>query len=448
MMAALSFSWCHPCGAFTPSTKNLNCHISRSQEQQRLHVIRNVLEDSSHLKTTKAKATTTNDSLFSEEETIITSWEATNDVASVSTSCSLDSVDGRRTNENDKKNNNKYTLFANLPVEADQELTIDQRIIGAILKEPMIEVVDTLMVLLSSFLVAVSTLNSIDLTTLAQIIRTENFIGCIFAVEFFVRWYSSFRWKGVLQYLTQPLVLVDLLVVILPLVPLMIPNTADGVYSILPSWLVSSAGLINLRLLRVLRLQRVLTDIDTFSDFQLALGIPQSELKPYKLQLARVLLSAFTLLSISSGLIYSTEHSVNPDIPDYFTAMYFGLTTITTVGFGDITPVTWEGKLVVSASILAGVAIIPTQAAALVEAFLERDQMKLQTENESSSSSSFIPPSLLPSDENEIQGSSRMIKTKCTNCGASYHWEEAQFCYSCGNEFSEKKLKDVDIYNM
>jgi len=103
----------------------------------------------------------------------------------------------------------------------------------------------------------------------------------------------------------------------------------------------------------------------------MALGLPPESVRPFQLQLARVLLSLFTLLSVSSGLIYTTEHGVNPDIPDYFSALYFGLTTLTTVGFGDIAPVTPQGRLVVCASILAGVAVIPAQAASLLDAILE-----------------------------------------------------------------------------
>ena len=133
----------------------------------------------------------------------------------------------------------------------------------------------------------------------------------------------------------------------------------------------NSPGLQNLLLLRILRLQRVLSDIDTFSRFEMALGLPPESVRPFQLQLARILLSLFTLLSVSSGLIYTTEHGVNPEIPDYFSALYFGLTTLTTVGFGDITPVTPQGRLVVCASILAGVAVIPAQAASLLDAILE-----------------------------------------------------------------------------
>ena len=45
--------------------------------------------------------------------------------------------------------------------------------------------------------------------SLTEIIKAENLIAMVFAVEFFVRWYSSFRWKGIIQYLTKPLVIID-----------------------------------------------------------------------------------------------------------------------------------------------------------------------------------------------------------------------------------------------
>ncbi|CAE7407832.1 mvp [Symbiodinium necroappetens] len=89
-----------------------------------------------------------------------------------------------------------------------------------------------------------------------------------------------------------------------------------------------------------------------------------------KTKVTRVLLSIFTLLYTATGAIYAAEHDVNPQFPDFFTALYFGLTTLTTVGFGDITPITAQGRLVVAASILAGVGIIPYQLSKLAEVFM------------------------------------------------------------------------------
>ena len=324
--------------------------------------------------------------------------------------------------------------FLGFPIEKDAELGTDQRILGEVLKEPMFEVTSVFLVLFSSLLVAVSTVNSVDLQTLATIIRMENIIACVFALEFFARWFSRFTWKGIVEYLLQPMVLIDLVVVILPLIPLLVPIASSNAYEFLPSWLFSSTGLVNLRLLRVLRLQRVLTDRETFADFQIALGIPRTEVKPYKLELARVVISIFTLLSISTGLIYSTEHSVNSAMPTYFDALYFSLTTLTSVGFGDITPVTAEGKLVVSGSILVGVAVIPVQAAALVEALLAREQEKSGESSRPRSAAVRSPASSRKNEDRSKTSSSMTMETNtCPNCEAGFHWAHADFCWSCGS---------------
>jgi len=335
----------------------------------------------------------------------------------------------KRTEEQPESDNGYTTdndkFFLALPIEPNQEKTNPQMFIGLLLKEPFVEISEASAVLLSSLLAALSTLDSINFEFLLYIIRVEYAIAYIFAIDFFVRWYSQFSWKGIVQYLTQPLVVVDLFVVILPLIPLLVPNATQLYNSILPTWLFSSSGgLINLRLLRILRLQRVLTDIDTFADFQRGLGIlpssakdeeQSSSVQPYKLQLARVILSIFTLLSVSSGLIYSTEHTVNPDIPDYFTALYFGLTTLTTVGFGDITPVTWEGKLVVCCSILAGVAILPAQTAGLVDALLERQNSKQTEVNNGGDSSSTKEGDTINKSSSEVAASMISMKNTITS---------------------------------
>jgi len=199
------------------------------------------------------------------------------------------------------------------------------------LAEPIAEVTICASVLVSSALVAVSTLES--MTPYMSTIRvTENFIGIIFAAEFFGRWFSSSKETG--RHILNPQFALDVVVVILPLLFGLTPATfwAD---TWVPDWLTSPSTLINLELLRVLRLRRVLQDLDTFTKFERALGIPSnSVVQEWQLQLARVLLSLFTLLSVASGMIYTAEHDANPAMTDYFTALYFGLTTLTTVGFG------------------------------------------------------------------------------------------------------------------
>lgn len=115
----------------------------------------------------------------------------------------------------------------------------------------------------------------------------------------------------------------------------------------------------------------------------------------------------------------------------YFPLILVGLTTLTTVGFGDIVPMTWQGKLVVSASILAGVAIIPAQAGALVEALLARNSEPSFPTNQKAAS----PPST-----NNMGGDLVLETTQtCPNCQAGLHWGKANFCYNCGEKFPSKK---------
>lgn len=60
------------------------------------------------------------------------------------------------------------------------------------------------------------------------------------------------------------------------------------------------------------------------------------------------------------------EYKANPtQFANFFDALYFSVTTLTTVGFGDIVPVTAAGRATVSASILTGVLLIPTQLSQL-----------------------------------------------------------------------------------
>ena len=131
------------------------------------------------------------------------------------------------------------------------------------------------------------------------------------------------------------------------------------------------------------------------------------------LKLLKSILLSYDLLIFHPGLIYTAEHEVNPEIPDYFTALYFGLTTLTTVGFGDIVPITPQGRTVVSGTILAGVAIIPAQAAALADAFvsgqMEKDRRGAAKKKKK-----------------------RRLRQKCSKCGEGPHRNDAIHCWSCG----------------
>ena len=148
----------------------------------------------------------------------------------------------------------------------------------------------------------------------------ETCIGIVFAIEFMSRWISTDAHQG--TYWTRPLVWVDVIAVVLPLIIATHPTTCWHTIPFVPDCVTSSSTLVNLRLLRILCLQRVLSDINTFNYYAQALGIAAyTKVQSWQLPLACVVLSIFTLLSVSSGLIYTTEHGTNPNIPGYFAAL-------------------------------------------------------------------------------------------------------------------------------
>ena len=307
-------------------------------------------------------------------------------------------------------------------------------VVSNFLELPYTELFCSILVFQSSVLVGLETMKDLDPFVRDTLQQWESVTAAIYAMEFSLRWYANFE-KG-LAYFLQPLVLIDLLVVVFPLlVPILVSSGAT-----IPSWVSSRTGLINLRLLRVLRLQRVLSDMETFSRWERAFGFQPGEIRPYQLQVGRVVLSLFTLLSVASGLIYTTEHPVNPGIPDYFSALYFSL-TLFFVGFSEIYPMTVGGKLAVSGSILVGVAVIPAQTASLVEALLEFQQSERERQREDNAKRRIVATKKNDKNDNDNGRNhdgtvdddlAETSPRQCANCKASCHRTDAVYCYSCG----------------
>ncbi len=308
--------------------------------------------------------------------------------------------------------------------------------IANFLTEPSVEIVIALVVLLNSLLVALSTLDSIYYL-FPYIYNAEITVGTIFLADFLGRWFSSSRDR--FGFVLDPQFAIDILVVIFPLAVSITPYSMWQQLSWLPSALFQPSGLYNLQLLRVLKLGRVLQDLDTFERFAAQVvrktNVKTNIVQDWQLQLARVALSLFTLISVATGLIYTAEHTVNPNINNYFDALYFGLTTLTTVGFGDVSPVTSQGKLIVCGSIVFGVAVVPGQAAALVEALLDREKMK-NSRGSNGMKKGFQNGSKNGSLSRDSDDSVLALDTAltCSNCGASFHWASARHCYKCGEK--------------
>jgi voltage-gated potassium channel len=108
--------------------------------------------------------------------------------------------------------------------------------------------------------------------------------------------------------------------------------------------------------------------------------------------LAIVHLSVF--LFVMTGIVYETQHLINPQIRNYADALYFTVTAVTTTGFGDITLTGTAGRLISVVVMILGVTLFFNLARALLQP--------------------------------------RKVRFRCPQCGLMRHEPDAVHCKACG----------------
>jgi voltage-gated potassium channel len=176
----------------------------------------------------------------------------------------------------------------------------------------------------------------------------EVFSVAVFTAEYVIRiWactaderYADAFW-GRVRYATTPLVVIDFLAF------------APFYLAVLPLDLRFLRALRLFRLLRVLKLGRYSKSIAVMGDV----------LRAKASDLVSSVLALSVMLVISASVMYYAEHDAQPDkfasIPE---SMWWAVCTLTTVGYGDVFPVTPLGKLAASVISILGIGLfaIPT----------------------------------------------------------------------------------------
>ncbi len=186
----------------------------------------------------------------------------------------------------------------------------------------------------------------------------ELFSVAIFTVEYCLRLYSctstakySRTVVGRIRFAVTPLAIVDLMAILPFYLPMLIP--------------------LDLRFIRALRLLRLFR-LAKIGRYATSLRIPADVLRAKKEELAITMFTVFLLLVISSSLMYYIENEAQPDafssIP---AAMWWGVCTLTTVGYGDISPVTPLGKFLGSIISLLGIGVFALPAGILASGLVE-----------------------------------------------------------------------------
>ncbi len=177
----------------------------------------------------------------------------------------------------------------------------------------------------------------------------------IFTLEYFIRIFISVEvdnpanlsnFKLRLKYVFSVIGMIDLL-------------------AILPFYL-SAITAVDLRFLRLLRILRLFK----LSHYFKGLNFFVTVLKKEAMSISSAIFTMLVLVIISASLMYNLEHMAQPDafktIPD---AIWWAVVTMTTVGYGDVTPVTMGGKLLATFIMLIGVGIVALPAGILAARF-------------------------------------------------------------------------------
>jgi voltage-gated potassium channel len=122
-----------------------------------------------------------------------------------------------------------------------------------------------------------------------------------------------------------------------------------------------------LRIFMLFRLFKILRYTHSINSFLSILTTKKFEI------LTLLTLVAF-IVFIGGAVIYVFEYDKNPDIHNFFDALYWSLVTISTVGFGDISPVTQEGRVLTMFLILSGIGFLSFTTSIIASAFTERLQ--------------------------------------------------------------------------
>ncbi len=153
--------------------------------------------------------------------------------------------------------------------------------------------------------------------------------------------------------------------------------------SILPGLSVLGRGFKIFRVTRLLRILRIFK-LFRYSDKIQVLG---RVVRKEKGVLLTVLGIAVFYVFITALIMFNAEPHVNPvtgatTFEDFFDALYWATVTLTTVGYGDLTPVTDIGRFVSMLSSLFGVAIIALPSGVITASYMEELRSMKQKENE------------------------------------------------------------------
>jgi len=200
------------------------------------------------------------------------------------------------------------------------------------------------------------------------VVGLEIFFGVVFLIEYLVRLWCIADAPGPgsaigkrLRFIVSPLAIIDLVVIVSSLLPLFFTDVA---------------------ILRLVRLVRLIA-LAKFNRFSHAVEEISKAVWGRRYELIVTIALAWVLLLCGALALYWAEGDVQPDkfgsIPR---SLWWSIITLTTVGYGDVSPVTPLGKVLASVVALTGVALVAMPAGIMAAAFSNAMEKKRQAERE------------------------------------------------------------------
>ncbi|MGR8979397.1 MAG: ion transporter [Gammaproteobacteria bacterium] len=239
-------------------------------------------------------------------------------------------------------------------------------------------------ILLSVIVVMLDSVNSVQKRYTETLYLAEWFFTGLFTIEYGLRLISV---RKPFLYAKSFFGLVDLLAILPAYLILLIPG---------------GQGLLTIRILRLLRIFRIFKLSEYLSEAQIMLAALTKSARKILVFLYAVLM----MVVISGSLIYVVESS-EAGFTSIPVSIYWAIVTLTTVGYGDISPQTPLGQFLASAIMIMGYGIIA------------------------------VPTGIYSAELIKSYGKEKIRNDACPDCGETGHDYDATFCKYCGHQLDD-----------
>jgi voltage-gated potassium channel len=233
--------------------------------------------------------------------------------------------------------------------------------------DPWVKAVDWFLIVMIVLNVLAVVLESIEHLSIAHgpVFHTfDVFSVAVFSIEYLLRLWTAVEMDeprfqhpvwGRLRWMSSAMAIIDLL-------------------SVLPFYLGMFVEM-DLRAIRVLRVLRVFK----LGRYSMAINVMAAVARQEARAIGAVLFVMMVVLVFTSSLMYLFEHRAQPHIfSDIPTSMWWSVVTLTTLGYGDMVPITPLGRLLGGFTAVLGVGVIALPAGVLASGFSE--QMRIRRE--------------------------------------------------------------------